>query len=292
MLGDHQYELDGVTFGLDMPVAVFEDGFTPGSATLESQRTQMPSGDGVRFGRDSFGGMTWSFKLYTDCDTEAEAYAALSELHGVWPREKVRKTSGAVVPLRYRVGGRTRRVYGRPGRFTATPNNLSLSGRIDAVADFETVDHLVYDDMLNQHTIGLALPPDPDAGLLVPFIAPFQSQPGSVPRQTSITIGGTEPTPIWMVFRGEITNPAVKIGGKNVQIQATTTTSDPVTVDARPWARSVTKASGGGVRINPRVTKLSELYLPPGEHEVVFSGLDASGTGSVQVCWHNAFKSP
>lgn len=297
-LDDHQFEVDGVVFGLDAPMHVTEDGFGPGAAAATLQRVKMASGDGQRFGKDTLGGATWQFKMFTNAEGESwgeaeqAAWAAVEDLAAVWPRDELRENSGAVTTLRYRIANRVRRIYGRPNRFTPTPNNFSLTGRIDVVADFDTVDHLIYDDVLQSESVSIGPPLDPEAGLLVPFVGPFVSNPGNAPRQGKITVGGREPTPIWVEIAGPVLNPRVQVGGKLIEIVDTVAGDDPVTVDARPWARSVTKRSGGGVKINARVTKVSQLYLPPGEHELIYTGTDNSGTSSVTVFWHNAFKTP
>lgn len=289
---EKQYELNGVTFGLDCPVEVESQGFNPGTAALRTADVDRPAGDGIRFGKDYKGSATWGFSLYTNADDEEGAWSALGELGAAWDDEETRLTSEAVVPLRYRLAGRNRRVYGRPRAWTHTPNNQSIGGRIDIEADFATVDGLIYDDDMKSQLIGIAPPLELDAGFTVPFIPPFISSAGASVRESSIRIGGEVATPITVTFFGPVESATVRIGGWTAALVDPVVIDDPVTIDARPWVRAATKQSGGGVRVSPRVTRISKMWLPPGVHEVVYTGEDPTSTASVLVSWHDAYRMP
>lgn len=289
---EKQYELGGVLFGRDCPVEIKADGWTPGSPDIRTSDAPLATGDGVRFGRDFKGSATWSFSLYTNGDTETEAWEALGDLAAIWDADDTRLEPDAVLPLRYRLAGRDRRVYGRPRRWTPTPNNNSLTGRIDIEADFALVHHLVFDDVEKNQTIGIAPPLELDAGLEVPFIAPFTTSAGASVRQSSVNIGGTVPTPVVITFNGPVADAAVRIGGWTAALVDPVRSDDPVTIDARPWIRAATTESGGGVRVSPRVTRISKMWLPPGNHEVIFTGEDPTSTSNVVIRWHDAYRSP
>lgn len=308
VLGEKQYEIGGIVFGLGARVEVKSDGWTPGGPDLNRSDVKRASGDGVRFGRDRHGSATWGFDLFTnadseDADAEQQAWDALAELHNAWGDDDVRQTSGAVVPLRYRIAGQTRRVYGRPRRWTPSPNNLSLSGRIDVVADFNTVDHLVYEDDVVEEWIDIAPPDDPNAGLIPPFIPPVTTTPRSAPRQGQIVVGGTVPTPIELEFHGPVAEAKVEVPGKPASapgrqpfpgwtagLKYAVLADDPVTLDAHPWVNAATKKSGGGAEVTPR-TRISRMWLPPGTHDVIFTGVDTTGSASVAVRFRNAHRS-
>jgi len=291
-LQEKQYEIGGVTFGLDCPVEVKADGWVPGTATLRTQDIDNPTGDGVRPGKDFKGAATWGFSLYTNARTEKEAWASVAALAAAWDNEDVRLTSGAVVPLRYRVAGETRVVYGRPRRWTATVNNTSMQGRIEIEADFIVVDPTVYSDTMRTHIIPIAVPLELDAGLDVPFIPPFTTSAGASVRESAVRIGGELPTPIIVTFNGPVADAAVRIGGWTAALPDPVAADNPVTVDARPWVRAATAASGGGVKVSPRVTRISKMWLPPGIHEVIFTGDDITSTASVLVSWREAYRTP
>lgn len=311
-LAEKQYELGGVVFGLNTLVHVKDDGFNPGAAAIDNADEKRPAGDGVRFGKDRKGSATWGFELFTNAapeleDAETQAWEALGDLAAAWDVEEIRTQSGEVAALRFCIGGRTRRVYGRPRRFTTTPNNLSLSGRIDAVADFATVDHRVYDDVEEAHDIQIAPPLDPDAGLVSPFISPIDTRPPSGPSQGEIVVGGTLPTPICVDFAGPVADAKLKLtidptlpevvrrlygGGWTAALVDPVTFDDPVTLDARPWVVAATKKSGGGVRVSPRVTRISKLWLPPGRHQAVFTGVDPTAVATATIRWRGAHPLP
>jgi len=299
VLAEKQYELGGVVFGLGCPVAVKEDGFAPGSPALRTADKERPVSDGIRVGRTRLGAATWGFTLFTtaqgdggDADPEIEAWDAVSELADAWAGDEVRDQPETVMPLRYRIAGQTRRVYGQPRRWQPTTNNLSLYGRIDVVADFTVVDPLIYDDELQTQEVAVAPPQDTSGGLRVPFRPPARLRRGAGTRQSRILIGGTKPTPISLTFNGPLGAGAKVVTSQwTAQLEEPVASDDPVTIDASPWARSVTKRSGGGVRVAPRITRISKMLLPPGFHDITFIGADPSGAASVTVAWRNARRS-
>lgn len=291
-LAEKQFELDGVVFGLDAPVGLKADGWTPGAPALRTSDVDRAAGDGVRMGRDFKGAATWSFSLFTDGQTEDEAWASLARLAEAWDADTARSEPDAVLPLRYRMAGQERVVYGRPRRWTPTVNNLVMGGRIDVEADFDLVYHLIFDGVQESRTIGIAAPLDLAAGLMVPFTPPFTTSAGASVRESSVTIGGSVPTPITVTFNGPVTNAAVRVGGWMAALEDTVYADDPATIDGRPWVRAATTRSGGGVRVSPRVTRISKMWLPPGTHEVIFTGEDPTSSASVEISWHNAYRSP
>lgn len=290
-LREGQFELDGVMFGLDCPVMVTDDGFTPGRAELITQRQKYDSGDGVRFGRDTYGSATWSFRIFANAEDAPEALAAYAALADAWPGDDVRLTPGRVSTLRYRIGDRTRVVYGRGGRWTPAVDNRLWSGYLAAAADFETVDHLYYDDEVQSVIIPIAAPLS-TGGVIPPFIPPFVSTGTNPTRTGEVVVGGNRPTPVWVTVQGPVADPMIVAPNLWVaQAQDTVYPGDPVTFDARPWARSATRESGGGVALSARVTKLSQMLLPPGRHVLSFSGIDPTGTARATVSWRNANSS-
>lgn len=288
-LFEKQFELGGVVFGAGAPVEIIS--WTPGTPAARTQDVDNPVGDGIRMGRDTRGSATWTFSMYTNAESEEEAWETLAALAAAWDADEVRQEAGEVVPLRYCLAGQTRVIYGRPRRWSIVPTNMSLSGRIDIEADFATVDHRIYDDVLHTLPVTLTPPLEVDAGFLVPFTPPFTTSAGSSQRESQVTIGGTVPTPIMVTFSGG-SNVAVRIGGWTAALVDPVLTTDPVTVDGRPWVRAATYMSGASARVSPRVTKISKMWLPPGTHEVVFTGTDPAGSASVLVSWRNANRTP
>lgn len=295
---DFQFEVDGVVFGTNVGAGMWvePDGFTPGAPDIRDQDVDNDDDDGTRPGRDRYGRSTWGWTLYSNAIDAASALAAAAQLRAVWPREEIRNTPGAVTALRYRIGGRTRRVYGRPRRWTPVPKTVVRSGKVDVVADFVVMDPRFYDDTEHSRQLTLSEVPVPTSGVVVPFTAPFTSLATSTSPGKVITVGGVLPTPVVLEFGGPngVDTPRLEVpsAGWVAQVDQLIQPGDTVTLDARPWARSaVVASSGAAAQISPRVTRLAELLLPPGQHTLHFSGFDPSGTGRVTVRWYEAYPS-
>lgn len=290
---EKQYELNGVRFGTNSPVEILADGWTVGAPALRIQDVDNPTGDGVRFGRDYKGSATWGFSMYSNAQNEEQAWDYVRPLATAWDAEEARLNSGAVVPLRYRMSGQHRRIYGRPRRWSATYGNTLMGGRIDIEADFATVDDRVYADEAKSAALTLRPPVDPTVGVIAPFLAPFVSGPGASVRESSVVIGGEVPTPIWLTFIGEIDDAFVRAGDYwTAALTDRVVDGNPVTIDARPWVRAATQSTGGGVKVNPRITRISKMLLPPGTHDLTFTGTDRIGNATVLVSWRDAYKTP
>ena len=290
-LQEKQFELGGLVFGLHAPVTVVD--WSPNPAPIRTSDADNPTGDGARFGRDLRGAATWNFSLSVDGKDEDEGWEILNALAEAWDGDEVRNDPDLVVPLRYRVAGQTRVVYGRPRQWTPVVNNLSMVGRIDVEAQFVLADHRVYDDVQRVSRVSVAVPLELDAGLDVPFIAPFTTDAGASVRESSVLIGGEVPTPITITFEGPIADAAVRVGGWTAALVDPVDADNPVVIDARPWVRAATYLSdGGGVKVSPRVTRISKMWLPPGHHEIIFTGDDPTSQAAVLVSWRNAYRTP
>lgn len=297
---EKQFELEGVVFGRACPVEVEKFGPTPG--TWRTQDKERARGNGVNFGRDYRGAGTWAFDLYTNGEDVHDAQAAAEQLAMAWPTDELVATPRAVTPLRYRIGGRTRRVYGRPRRWSAPPETVIDQGLLKITADFTVGDPLIYDDAEESRTFTLAAA-DPVGGVRSPVRSPVLSRytPSRV-TEKAITVGGTVPTWATVEFQYGMTNPwievapsepdpvtgKVKFAGWHAQVLTTLLQNDLITMDARPWVRSTVRESGT-VAIS-RETRLLNMILPPGKHRVRLGSDDGSSTGAITVRWRNAYR--
>lgn len=310
-LEEYQFELEDVVFGVDRDMGVVEGSFTPGGPDIRMKDAEYDSSDGGRPGRDYYGKSTWSWQFFADGATSTEALDMLEALKSVWPTEELRKQPNLLVPLRYNLGERTRRVYGRPRRWSPVVNNTLGHGTAGVAADFHVFDHRFYDD--NEQSMAVPIVTTTrDSGVLVPFVPPFTSRRPAAPRLLKITVGGKVPTPFVTVIKGPVNRPRVRITGTptpkpdgtpwrdsngktfeglTIEIPSLVSANDEVTVDSHPWARTVTSSSGAGVRTNPRITKLDQLLLPPGSYQIAFTGEDPTGTSEATVKWRNAHLS-
>lgn len=293
-LTEKQWDLEGMVFGLDSGgVEVESEGFAPGEAELLSQDSPLPAADGIRFGKDQRGASIWGFSCYTNAEDEVEAWAQYAAFKKAWNARDVRQTSQKAMALRYCLAGQVRRVYGRPRRITPVVNNLSMSGRIPIEADFTVSFPYFFDDVEQNVTFEIGVPLELDAGITVPFIPPFVSSAGSTIQAREVVIEGDEPTPLVIKIIGPVDNAIVRVDGYfTAAVDGAVQVGNPVTFDARPWNRSATTEAGGSVAVSPRVTQLSKMWLPPGRHEIIFTGDDITSTARVSVSWRNAHSSP
>lgn len=288
---DWQWELGDTVFGLDRPVA-HEAEADPGSYSWRSQTVNNPSGDGRRFGVDLIEPGTWNFKLYVDVADGKTALEELGKVAKEWRGDEARKTPGAVMPLRYRMYGRTRRVYGRPRRFSAPYDNRLDSGYIPITADFEVASELFFDDAEDSRT--LTITPIVTGGFEVPFETPLVTEEANATGSTTFVVGGELPTPLVAEIKGPVTDPLVQIDDDiRIQLTGTIAADTTIVIDARPWVMSIyRKADGAGIPgMLSRRTRLPRLLLAPGAHTVVFDGLGESSSTTATVRWRGAYPS-
>jgi len=293
-LQEHQFELDGKTFGLGLPISLDEGGFDTGSAEWRTQDADNPTSDGTRFGRDYLVGPTWGFQLFVDGTDAADALEKLAPLANAWRRdEKTRRTPGTFSTLRYCVGGRTRRVYGRPRRYSAPPNNQILNGYIPVTTDFRCADHLHYDDV--QNTVVVPIVPATTGGVIGPVVGPVTTLQAPGPRSGSIVVDGDEGAETIITIKGPIARPTVSSAGWTLSFAPDFSLAydQSVTIDTRAWVNTVLRNDGASVagKLTRQSTTLPNIRLQPGNREIVFTGVDASGTASCTVRWRPAWTS-
>lgn len=295
-LKEMQFELlrgdtsgEGVAFGFGLPVAVNEDGFDTGELSWITQDSQNPVTGNSMYGRDTPGSNTWTFAMHADAEDAVGALAAVAELAAAWRATGVVDKAGNLLPLRYRVGGRIRRVFGRPRRFAAPPDNRIIGGSIPVTASFDIVDSLHYDD--DEQTAVLNFNADSDGGFILPAVLPISTLPGS-DRSVSIRNAGDAPTAPVIRFDGPILNPYVQGPGWTVSLDLNLASGEWAVVDARPWRMTVLKngTAGMGGRLGKR-QYLTDVRLDPGIHNLRFGGQSSSALATCKVSWRNAYSS-
>lgn len=286
-LQDFQFDLDGYVFGLGCPVLLEDEGFDTGSITWRTQDAANAQSDGMSFGRDFVDPPSWSWSLGTDAEDEATALQTLNAFAAAWRRDKMRSTPGAVSTLRYRVAGRTRRVYGRPRRFAAPPTNRILAGWVPITVDFQRADDLTYADVERSASIGIT--PSAEGGLTVPLREPLSTVRSGAETARQINVEGDAPTWAIVTFTGPVSNPYIKIGDWHCGLRGTLAQGERITVDSRPWVRSVLRADGSslGGRLD-RHTYLDQMRLTPGLHTITFGGGASVATSTATVRWRSA----
>lgn len=283
---DWQFELGGVEFGVGQDVAVSK--FERGGVETRDQDQPAGWGDWVNFGRDRKTPGLWTWEMSIDLRTAEEARAALDRLETVWDAEEIRDTPGAAMPLRYLLpGAAARRVYGRPRRFTATPDVLLTSGRVDIVADFQLMEAAYYSDVELSETLSIGAVGAPRSGLRFPVVFPtLWGGVSTSPRTRNISVGGRRRTWVRAEVNGPITDPYVIINGVVLQMRGFLASGMTVVLASAPWERGVYLTDGSEAPVALDVTaELSSLRLAPGSYEVTFGGIDPTGSATCQAFW-------
>lgn len=287
---DHQFELDGVPFGIGCSVTVENEGWDTGTADWRTQDEDLPQEDGRLFGQDRLTPPTWAWDLSTDMQDEAGALAALDQIATAWRGDAYRNVPGAVGVLRYRLAGRTRRVYGRPRRFSPSLSNRMLGGYIPITADFALADGVPYDDI--EQSITISTVPASTHGFKTPFIFPLSTMRSNGYRQSDFRVGGSFPTWLKVEIHGEIINPVIIIDNAyRIPLRGTIAPDASVILDGRPWVRTAVRNDGVAVPgMLTRGARLANLKLRPGQHSVALDGI-TPGNATARLSWRSAYSS-
>jgi hypothetical protein len=295
-LSDHQFSLDlddgstPVEWGLGKDIFVLPDGFDPGDIDYRAQDLEIPNEDNMAFGRDFATPPKWTWEMATNGASELDSLDMQAALAVAWKNPKIRNTPTKRAILRYRLAGRTRRIYGRPRRWAATYNNALIGGSHQIVMDFQCADILHYDDGLSYHAIDIL--PAEGGFLVAPLVAPLSTIAGTE-RDSGFTVGGDSATWPRILFNGPVLNPYISIDGRKIALTMNLLTGQQAVIDTAPWARTVLRYPGeANISGNlTRDTRMSNMALAPGAHELIFGGTDPSGAAKVTVQWRNAWSS-
>lgn len=297
----------------------------------------MPGEDGIRLGRDYQRSATVTFELGVDgvdgpvdrhypmrpwsrgarigawTDTEAVmAYAhkqggpedwaseGVDMLRQSWRADAIRMKPSRVAWLLHRKAGRTRRLYGRPRKFGVSHSRLTKQGYTPVVADFTAVDDRFYDETEKSEELWdfylAGRPSRPWRPITNDGQLYFKtSQKTALVRQL-----GRLPTYPVIVINGPCKNPKVTLHPTlwAVQLTMTIAANDHVTIDPRPWARTVIHTKGTTTlsvadkltRASPR---LGEMTIPPGNWTAQLSYARSSSTyldgPRVEIKWRDAY---
>lgn len=295
-LSEMQFEIlptvtavEGVPFGIGLDISVDDKGFVPGSTDWSVQDAENPVRGGTAFGRDILQGPTWSWQLHVnEVDTES-ALAALGRFATAWRALHLRSTPGVLLAIRYRVGGRTRRVYGRPRRYEAPPDNLIMGGYIPVSVDFKAVDGFTYDD--TDSSINLGLQQGSEGGFVFPITFPVTTLPVGLQQGQAVVDGDAATHPV-VRFTGPVTNPELIHNDWSLTLDMDIPAGQYVEIDTRPWNLGVLQ--NGTASVAGALGKrqwLSDVKLEPGRHDLLFRGSSVSGGASCTVRWTSAWNS-
>jgi hypothetical protein len=287
------------SYGIDL---VSEPTVTFGDA--DNGDANLPGEDGIRMGRDYKRSATVTFELAVDgvdgpVDrhypmrpwangelvggwTDAEMVKAFANkregpdswagegvdmLRQVWEAEAVRQSSTRIAWLRHKRAGRIRRLFGRPRKFDVAHSRFERMGYVPCVGEFVSIDGRFYDD--DEQSVEMH-------DYYIGGLAPRPGRPNGwfgVTSQKTATIQakGRLTTYPRIVIYGPCQNPKVTLSGLwAMQLSTIIATGDYITVDPRPWVRTVIRTTSSGstssaadklTRASPR---LAEMKIPPG----------------------------
>lgn len=296
-LTDGQYELDGLLLGVGTAYVVrsFEDGGTPGRRVDDAP---LPYDDGTAFGRDRFDGMVCSLDVLVETAGGAASWDAVNAMRRVWRGDAVRRSPGAVQVLRAkRAGAPPRRVYGRSRACTPVLSRGTGVGLVPVVADFTCADDRWYADEPVVESLAIVpastggIVTAPGGGIVGPITtAAATERPGQIDNP-----GEVDTWPV-LTVRGPVTNPALELragGGRVwlVEFSGTLAAGQSVTLDTRPWVRTVLRENGAswsGKRTRAS-SPIGEVQVPPGTSTILFRGSSTSGTASAEFRFEPAY---
>ncbi|MEU3020085.1 hypothetical protein ABZ635_22120 [Nocardiopsis sp. NPDC007018] len=275
--------------------------FDIGAAEAQVGDLDLPGQDGTVFGRDTKVGVELTFELSVNTRAPDQAKREWGELATRWDASQVRRSPRAVVPLRVRTpGDRTVVVYGRPRSLERT-SSLALMkvGRIDGVATFQAADAYFYDDTgpdgeVGAHSIALTLVASAgDGGIVWPvtWLVVWGSQ--GVRQDTVVNRGDSPSWPV-ITFHGPVAQPSIELvgTGRRLTLDTTLAFDRSITIDARPWARTILRDDGASFAGSARGASLSEFQLPVGQTVLAYRGTDLSGQSRCVVSWRDAYSTP
>jgi hypothetical protein len=288
---DYQFVFDTepwLPFGLGQTIVV--ENFNPGTAETRNQDVLSPTSDVRWFGTDRRTPPTWTFDLYTDVQDAAQALGWVQNMEEIWDAEDVRSTPNAVMALRYKIGGRIRRVFGRPGDFTPIPSYVR-TGRMHMTADFRLAEHTYYEDVEEIIRIN-TIPSDTSAsGFTFPVTFPLTiGAQGDSPYVEMANVRGKRPTWIDVTFYGPSLDPWVQIGGQRWQLRGQLGGQDSIRMSGKPWQTGLLRNDGAWMAgmLGPQA-RLSQLRLKPGSYPVKYGAYDPTGTSRAEVAWRAAY---
>lgn len=248
--------------------------------------------DGVAFGEDFEGPKTVTFEIGVLTDKDPSPHVAgadaMAVFEGVWRRRVFRKDSTAYAVLRSQmVPGRTRRAYGRPRKYSENTGRLTRKGYTPILATFQVSDGRWYDEA--EQSVTTPIVPPPDGGFTTPLVTPLTTTAPTV-TPAAMTVGGESATWPVVTFYGPVTDPSVDFGPFKIGLRTTIAQGDSITVDTRPWARTVLRNDGAamGGPLTWETPPLRLCALEPGDYALDYTGTDNTGTSYVEVKWRTA----
>lgn len=300
LLTNLQYELvnppnelgSGMKFGRGTKVHVTNVKFgAPGMRTNDEPNDRA---DGIRMGRDYYDGrlITFDINIKVRPGDTPSAHELYSSLERAWMTEDTGAGPSRLVPgelsqLRMNRHGIAKTMYGRPRRIEPVTGQIDTQGWIPVTCDFQTADFRYYSDGDNVNTISIF--PGNSGGFEFPLDFPLSTVPISA-QDDIVTVDGNSETYIRTKIWGPIVNPEIEVVDYwRAKLNLTLSPFDYIEIDPRPWSRKI--LMNGTTNIAGKFTqdsrRVSLMTLPPGVHQVVLRGVDATGTAKMETRWQS-----
>lgn len=287
-LGDGQFEIDGVAFG-GVWDAVKVDKVDWPQHSWDVQDTDNQFRSGILMGSDLLRPGFLDFSLRTDTYSVNEAQDAAEALAVPWLRGG-EKDPRSLSCLRYRLGNRTRRVYGRGREFVHSLDQWTYAGTSPIDAGFKMVDPFFYAD--EERSVDIGYVPAVTGGLTFPIEFPIEFQ-GTGENNVGgfiSDVGGTVPTPVIIELMGPTQFAIVSGDGWTVAYDSPIAADQVVTIDTR-YGFAVVYDNFGKVRNGNLTwkTNLSRARITPGSETISYAGYDLTGSSRARVRWRPAY---
>lgn len=298
-LSEFQFEIlptedaaNGFVFGIGAEISVNNEGFDPGENEWITQDSVNTRRGNNAFGRDVLGAKTWVWESHADRTSVEEAVDTLERFSAAWAPEDLVERPGTQTALRYSIAGRERRVYGRPRRYAAPPNNMILGGYVPVTHDFKLVDPRTYDDDESSALISYSSTIE-HGGFVFPAVFPLVTSANVGTGVSQITVGGNAKTYPIIRFNGPWTNPAMITPDWEIAWFGGLSAGEWVEIDTRPWKLTVLNQSGASAveGLSKRVYFEDIVLKPNTQPQISLDGISTSGSATASIRWRNAWTS-
>lgn len=299
-LKDGQFQLGTTVFGDETIYPCEPPEFGPADLTIND--VPRPGLDGLRIGRETRQGRTLTFQIGVlghgngrpSTDVLFDRLAALERewnFEGPDGLYQYRAFPQLVLPLTYRRGGVSRRVYGRPRRFAPVYPD-TMAQWIDVTCDYQTIDHYSYSESVYYTTVGTVSVSK--AGLRAPIRTPIRLISTTSPiNPNPIQVGGTAPAWLRFYIFGPISQPVIEVGNAfKIELKVDIKYDEWVLIDPTPWGQLVrrgTDAANLAGYLSWTTPRLSQMKVAPGSYRIKLTGNDPTGTAYVYIDWRNVF---
>lgn len=277
-----------------------------GVPELREAMYELSGGDGMRFGIEYQGVITWnitgSIHSGTNSGTAGSsdgAWNTWSSLARSWSAYPQRLQPRAVVPLYFKRPGREQMVvFGRPNRLDPVTDKAYV-GFISYTATFRQSDPKFYSAV--SKTVDLSLNQTSNSGGIIlnnmnAIKLPFTTTTAD-PVTGVITNDGDAPTSPVIVIHGEVVNPIISyldIGGNvqwTIEILATIAEGTSAIIDTRHWERSIVHSDGSSLAGVYNGNRLQDIAIMPGTGLIRYGATSGSLTTNIQVTYRDAWVS-